>query len=597
MERLYDFTGRLGGVVNTADIAGVTLAHVRDDVRAQVAELVLPGAPQAPTGWRLDDGGLRRLAAVNSSDGWWVPALHGESVLLPPSPRQGRPHPGRPADGMAVPLVLDEGQLAVLIVENSLVDIAGFQREDLRLFEAMANHAAVALANARLVERLRRQAAELEFAALHDPLTGLPNRRCFHQQLEAALAGCDEQNALAVLLMDLNGFKDVNDTLGHDTGDRLLVQVGARLRRRLHGRGLVARLGGDEFAVLMTGARDLEEVRWMAEEVVRSIGSPICLEQLTLDVRASMGVALAPLHGREARILMRRADVAMYVAKTARSGTEIYAPGDDHNSHRRLVLLGSLRHAIESGQIHLAYQPKVHAVTHEVVGVEALVRWDHPELGQINPEEFVSLAEQAGLIRHLTLFVLESALRQCTTWRAAGHEISVAVNLSTRNLLDVALPDDIARLLLQTRLRASALTLEITESSIMADPVRCTDVLDRIAALDVTLSIDDFGTGYSSLAYLKRLPVREVKIDKSFVLGLTSERGDRSIVRATVRLAHELGLHVVAEGVEDEKTHRFLAFEGCDVVQGFLFTAPLAPAALEAWLSSRTKTIDLTKVG
>ena len=597
VERLYDFTRDLGGAVEVDTLVQTVLTQARDELRAETAELLLPAAAGLEARrWRLDDHGVRQVPGVDAARMWWAGALAGETVLLP-SARKSQPRSDdEPADGMAVPIGLHDGYVAVLAVANSLGDVATFAFEDLRLFEAMGNHTAIALANASLVERLRRQAAEQEHVALHDALTGLPNRRFFQVRLEQALQVAVEGELVAVLLMDLNGFKDINDTLGHDIGDRLLVEVGARLRIRLRGRGVVARLGGDEFAVLLTGARSPEEVRWLAEEVVRSVGSPFCLEQLTLDVPASLGVAMAPLHGQEARTLLQRADVAMYVAKTARSGIEIYEPGDDHNSHRRLVLLGSLGQAITTGELRLAYQPKIDARTARVVGVEALVRWDHPELGPISPDEFVSLAEHAGLIRPLTLFVLEGALRECARWRALGYDLTVAVNVSTRSLLDVALPDDIARLLLHTHLDAAALTLEITESSIMSDPTRCGDVLDRIAALDVSLSIDDFGTGYSSLAYLKRLPVQEVKIDKSFVLGVMNERGDRSIVRATVHLAHELGLRVVAEGVEDEETYRFLEMQGCDVVQGFLFSRPLAATTLESWLASRTHTIDLTRV-
>ena len=597
VERLYDFTQELGHAVDVDVIVHTVLAQSRDELRAQAAELLLPeGSGSGTRRWWLGGPGLKHLPQVISGREWWAPALQGSAVLLSAGRHTEAGTQPVPRDGMAVPLQLEEGHLAVLAVSDSLADITTFEREDLRLLQAMANHAAVALANARAVERLRRQAADEEHNALHDPLTGLPNRRCFLSHLAQALEGASDEAMVAVLLMDLNGFKDINDTLGHDFGDRLLVEVGARLTSRLRGRGLVARLGGDEFAVLLSGVRHVDEVCWTAEQVQRSLAAPVALDSLSLAVGVSVGVALAPEHGREAGELLQHADVAMYAAKTGHSGMQVYQPADDRNTHRRLVLLASLRRALDQGEVTLAYQPKVEPRSGRVLGAEALARWDHPQLGRVCPEEFVPLAEHAGLIRPLTLLVLEGALRQCAQWRADGHAISVSVNLSARDLVHVGLPDDVARLLLQAGVHPSALTLEITESSIMADPRRSAEVLARIAALGVSLSVDDFGAGYSSLAYLSRLPVSEVKIDKSFVLGAATGRTNQSIVRAIVQLAHELGLRVVAEGVEDAETCSFLQRHSCDVVQGYYFSRPLPPQDLERWLSTRRQVVDLTEV-
>ncbi len=573
--------------------------------------------------WRLDDSGCTHHE-VDDPAQWWQAALTGFPVLLtahaglarsPHSTSQAtgsplsllrglagylRPggrgdspsQPNHPRDGMAVPVVLDDGKVAVLAVERSLPDLGTFGRDDLRLFQAMANHAAVALGKARLVERLRRQATEQEQIALHDSLTALPNRRYFTSLLAAVLDEPDTD--VGVLLLDLNGFKDVNDTLGHDIGDELLQEVGARLTSWLRGRGLVARLGGDEFAVLLAGVSGAEEACAVGEELARAVAVPFRLDQLTLEVRVSVGVALASAHGREARTLLQRADVAMYAAKGREPGMALYRAENDHNSRRRLTLVSSLRTAIENGQMYLCYQPQICPVTNKVHSMEALLRWRHPDHGQIEPDEFIALAEHAGLIRPLTLFVVESALAQVRLWRQRGIDWSVAVNVSTRNLLDARLPSDIARLLAAAGLPAHALTIEITESSIMAD--RAAEVLERISELGVEVSVDDFGTGYSSLGYLQRLHVNEIKVDQSFVQAVLGSTQDRSIVSAIVHLGHELGLRVVAEGVEDAQTLAYLRELGCDLVQGYVHAPPLASDQIERWLLDRHDSRRLASV-
>jgi diguanylate cyclase (GGDEF)-like protein len=473
---------------------------------------------------------------------------------------------------------------AVLLVAESLPDIPTFTDEHLRLLQAMANHASVALANARLVSRLREEAIEKEHLALHDPLTDLPNRRQLYRLLDAALAA---EPCTAVMMMDLDRFKEINDALGHDTGDALLREVGERLRRRLEGRGAVARLGGDEFAMLV-GVASPEDAAALGRELVRELERPVHIGHLTLHPRASIGIALAPDHGDDSGTLLRRADVAMYAAKQARSGVRIYRGTDDQNTPQRLALIGDLRDAIDRRDIVVVFQPKVDPSTGAVLGAEALSRWFHAEQGFIPPDIFVSLAEHSGLIRPLTLHVLEMSLRNCAAWHRSGHPVHVAVNLSPNTLLDDTLPDVIVRLLAENGVPAAALTLEITEGTLMADPESSLPTLDRLRSLGIKISIDDFGTGYSSLGRLRELPIDEVKIDKSFVRNAARDHRDRALVRSTVELGHALDLHVVAEGVEDEQTYEFLARTGCDTVQGYYVAKPLPAEQFTTWLHGTT---------
>jgi diguanylate cyclase (GGDEF)-like protein len=556
----------------------VILGQVRDQVRAGSVELILPPAAAEP-GVRvrmsgpeqLDESPVHRL----ESDAWWAPAVTGVPVLLAKGD-------GADPDGMAVPVPVGEGVTAVLLVVDSLPDIPTFREEDLRLLQAMANHASVALANGRLVNRLREEANEREHLALHDPLTGLPNRRQLYRLLDAALAA---EPCTAVMMMDLDRFKEINDALGHDIGDALLRVVAERLRRRLEGRGAVARLGGDEFAMLVP-VDSPEDAAAIGHELGRELERAVHIGHLTLHPRASIGIALAPEHGPDSGTLLRRADVAMYAAKQARSGVRIYRATDDQNTPQRLALIGDLRDAIERQEIVVVFQPKVDPATGEVLGAEALSRWFHAEHGFVAPDLFVALAEHSGLIRPLTLHVLEMALRNCAKWHRAGHRLHVAVNLSPNTLLDDTLPDVIVRLLGQNDVPAGALTLEITEGTLMADPEGSLITLERLRGLGIKISIDDFGTGYSSLARLRELPIDEVKIEKSFVREAARNHRDRALVRSTVELGHALDLHVVAEGVEDEQTYAFLARTGCDSVQGYYVAKPLPADQFTGWLHS-----------
>ncbi len=421
---------------------------------------------------------------------------------------------------------------------------------------------------------LQRQTDSMAHHATHDLLTQLPNRRLLRDHLEQAIRVAQREHArVALLLLDINRFKEINNTLSHRNGDLLLRQVGPRLRRMLRESDLIAHLGGDEFAVLLPDA-DGHGATLVAQKVLDAFEEPFVLEEVTVAVGAGIGIAVYPDHGDGADLLMQRADVAMYVAKEAGNEYFVYASDRDHYHPDRLALMGALRRAIDDNQLFLLYQPQVCVKTGRVVGVEALVRWRHPERGVIPPDQFILLAEHAGLIKPLTLWVLTAALRQCRGWHDRGIAISVAVNLSARSLQDAGLPDQVAAILHHAGAAPGSLELEITESVIMADPARALEILTRLNAMGVRLSIDDFGTGYSSLSYLKKLPVESIKIDKSFVISMVTDQDDAVIVRSTIDLAHTLGLKVVAEGVEQRETWDRLAALGCDSAQGYYLSRP-----------------------
>jgi diguanylate cyclase (GGDEF)-like protein len=388
------------------------------------------------------------------------------------------------------------------------------------------------------------------------------------------------------MLMDLDHFKEINDTLGHHQGDRLLQEVAARLRSTLRESDTVARLGGDEFGVLLHGVADPARAARVAETLLERLHEPFAVDATTLQVGGSMGVACHPAHGDDVETLIQRADIAMYAAKESSAGHAVFDASQDHHSPRRLALAAELRGAIERSQLVLAYQPKAELQSGRIVGVEALARWEHPRLGTLNPSEFVPIAEQTGLIIALTASVLDAALERLAAWRALGHDVSVAVNLSARSFLDSGLADEIPALLAARGVPPERLELEITESMLMHDPVRARATLERLAAIGVRLSVDDFGTGYSSLAHLKRLPVDTLKIDKSFVLDMAENGADEAIVRSMIELAHNLGMRVVAEGVESAATWMRLAALGCDLAQGFHLSRPLPADGLLALLEA-----------
>jgi diguanylate cyclase (GGDEF)-like protein len=424
------------------------------------------------------------------------------------------------------------------------------------------------------VHRGGREAIAKEHQALHDALTGLPNRLLFKDRIETALHGRSDAPS-AVMLIDLDHFKEINDTLGHHAGDVLLQEVAARLSAELGEAGTVARLGGDEFGVLLPRLERSSDATVLAQRLLGRLREPFVIEGLTLEVDASIGIACHPAHGETVEQLNQRADIAMYAAKEGGRGFVMFEPQLDRYSPRRLALAGALRQAIIDGEIVLYFQPKADLATGRIIGVEALARWQHPELGLVGPTEFVPIAEQTGLIGPLTSHVLDEALRQVREWRDAGLELSVAVNLSARSFLDAQLAAEIPPLLERWGVAAHMLELEITESMLMIDPGRAKATLDRLSSIGLSLSVDDFGTGYSSLANLKRLPVDGIKIDKSFVMDMAHDPSDAAIVRSTIDLAHNLGLRVVAEGVENQESWRRLREQGCDLAQGFHVSRPL----------------------
>jgi diguanylate cyclase (GGDEF)-like protein len=570
LELLYAFTRSVDQSLQHASVRETVLAEARALLRAQRSEIVL-----------VPEGAGTAHPHLGS---WWLPALDGEVLLLPRG-RHGEPSESLRGtgfiDGMAAPLREEGRIIGALLVTDRVDDVSTFDREDAKLFQALAGHAGVALANSALVERVREAAQETEHLSLHDPLTGLPNRLHFLQRLERRLEGGDA----AVVLMDLDRFKEVNDTLGYDVGDELLRQVGRRLRRLEHEQTVVARLGDDEFAVLLAG--DEVHVEGMVQRVHSDFSRPFVLGTIQLDVTASVGISVAPRDGSSAALLLRRAEVAMYDAKRQITGVAHYSSDNDPYSARRLSLIGDLARALDEGGLQLHYQPQAEPGSGRVTGVEALVRWRHAVWGNIPPDEFIPLAEQTGLIRPLTRFVLQTAVRQCAEWRAAGTPVQIAVNISMRNLLEGELADAVARLLVQEQLPPGLLKLEVTESAIVADPTHAVVALERLVELGISISVDDFGTGYSSLTRLRRLPVHEVKIDRTFVRNLADSSADLAIVRAVISLGHDLGLTVVAEGVEDERTWRLLGELGCDLLQGYLLSRPMPADDMTRWLAER----------
>ena len=420
--------------------------------------------------------------------------------------------------------------------------------------------------------------------AYQDTLTDMPNRSLFNERLRQAIASARTSDIkMAVLVMDLDRFKYVNDTLGHAVGDHVLQQVGIRLRSLLRKQDTVARLGGDEFAILIEDADGTAALR-VAQKIIAALEQPIAYEDQPLDVGTSIGIAHFPHHGHDAGTLLRNADIAMYVAKRNKSGYAIYDPEYDTHQQQHLSLLSEIRSAVERNELRVYYQPKISLSCSAAAAVEALLRWQHPVRGFIPPAEFIPFAEQTGFIKVLTRWVLDEAIRQCGAWHAKGIALKVSINLSTRDLMNRELPDMIVQLLHKYGTPAHMICLEITESGFMEDPGYAQKVLERLNALGVLLSIDDYGTGYSSLSYIAKLPVDELKIDRSFVSHMKEDRTTSMIVRSTIELGHSLGLKVVAEGVEDEQSLELLRELGCDHAQGYYMSRPLPAADLEEWL-------------
>ncbi|MEA2646569.1 MAG: hypothetical protein QOE92_1652 [Chloroflexota bacterium] len=429
----------------------------------------------------------------------------------------------------------------------------------------------------------RRAEQDLQFMALHDTLTELPNRTLFADRLQQAILSANrEGGSFGLMVMDMDSFKEVNDSLGHQSGDLLLKQMSSRLTAILRESDTVARLGGDEFGVLPTGTINADLTQLTARKILSAMQTPFEIGEAAIETGLSIGIAQFPDHGRDAETLMRRADVAMYVAKRNKTGCAVYSAEQDEHSAGRLALMGEMRQAIRSDQLELHYQPKVDVKTRTTFGVEALVRWRHPVRGLLPPDQFIPLAEQSDLMSSLARWVLTEAIAQVQAWRKGGIELSMAVNLSAANLHEASLPELIGDLLTSYDVDPSVLTVEITESGIMV--AQADRTVRRLSDMGVRVSIDDFGTGYSALSYLKALPVDEIKIDRSFVHDMANNPDDAAIVQPTIDLGHNLRLHVIAEGVENEETWRLLDSLGCDSAQGFLVSPALPAGELETWL-------------
>ncbi|WP_333761308.1 putative bifunctional diguanylate cyclase/phosphodiesterase [Streptomyces sp. IBSBF 2390] len=549
--------------------------HGAVDILGIAAGALLLGAfgrvPSVEEPWRPDSWSLTTAPAFVLVAGAYLAVSRGLLWYLN-APRGKVPTIARTA-------LVRQGLIAVALlgIAPLLCVVADAQPILLPLFAIplIALDSTLWMARARAEEQLR------------DPLTGLPNRQWLLERIWTALDDAERIGARsALMLIDLDRFRSVNDTLGHLAGDRLLLQIADRLRLALPRGAEAARLGGDEFAVLLPVADSTTSATRVARGLVTELSSPLDLDGLTLVLEASAGVAVFPDHALDAEGLLRRADVAMYQAKRDRTGVEVYESKRDSNTPDRLGLLGDLRRALDAHEVQLHYQPKVR-FDGQVAGLEALVRWVHPERGKVPPDEFIAIAESSGLMPHLTEYVLETALGQVARWRAQGLYVPVAVNVSPRDVHTPGFAGSVAARLARHGVPAGALQLEITEHVLLEDPQRAADTLAGLTGHGVKMSLDDFGTGYSSLVHLRRLPVSELKIDRSFVARLAVDAQDAEIVRCTVDLAHSLGLLVVAEGVEDDETWERLRDLGCDAVQGWLVAAAMPPEETTAWLLAR----------
>ena len=591
LERLYRFSQAVSSAPEVDEVLNGLLGQARELLHAERASAVFLG-PDGSLIARIRLGASDRLhrseEPPSAEDAWVLSHVvdSGVSLLMTRTTRDADIRRWLASYGMrdavVVPLRGGAGVVGALVVSDRLGDVRSFEKEDVLLLETVANHAGIALRNGQLVGQLRHE-------ALHDALTGLPNREHLQRRVSAALeeVAAGRVKGATVMILDLDDFKEVNDTLGHQQGDKLLAEVATRLSSVVGDAGTVARLGGDEFAVLLPDTAEEERVLRIGRRILRALEQPMALDGLEIEVSGSLGIALAPTHAHEQAALLKRADMAMYDAKTSTRGLRLYEPELETNTPRRLTLVSELRAALQNGGIEVHVQPKARLGSGDVIAVEALVRWKHPELGDVPPVEFIPLAERTGLIGPLTSRVLDASLAACAEWRAAGHDLGVAVNLSTWSLHDADLVEEVARLLRRHCVSPDRLTLEVTEGSVMADPSRSVALLHQLRDLGVRLSVDDFGTGYSSLSYLKRLPVQEVKIDRSFVSGLREQGEDVAIVRAIIDLGRHLGLEVVAEGVEDQATWELLSTLRCDVGQGWHLARPMPTGELLPWLASR----------
>ncbi len=590
LQRLYDFSRALGTAnLEPTSMSVEVLRQVCTVMRARRAVVVFAHPTGVPFRISLHDQEPTRVELITLDPASFVTeTIKSGTASL---------HMGTTADQRSTSSDLVAGEYRAAIVapltsENMTVgaivamdrdeEFDEFDQDDLRLFEALAAHASANLERARYFEEIQHQKDLYEWQATHDSLTKLANRDLFESKVKIAI---EENAGVAVALLDLDRFKDVNDTLGHPIGDRLLIEVAERLQKAVPEHATVARFGGDEFAIMLPGIVDVQAAVSKVREVHEVLARPIDIDGLTLAVTASAGIALAPQHGDDVALLLQRADIAMYVSKERRSVAELYSVEHDKSMQRVLMLSGLLTHALETRtELSVMYHPIADVRTGQIVHVEALTRWHHPEHGWIPPDEFIAIAEQMGIVDQITDFVLSEGCATLADWRRAGLNIGLDINVSGRELADGSLVQRVAGQLERYGIPPDALMLEVTETEVMADLLQASRVLDELAALGVRIAIDDYGTGYSSLAYIHRLPVQELKIDRSFVTNLPNEHSNQIIVQSSIAMAHSLALSVVAEGAEDELTCAMLADAGCDLIQGYYLSKPLAADDLKEWL-------------
>jgi diguanylate cyclase (GGDEF)-like protein len=588
LSEIYDLTRAIGEARTETSLADVLLARVGELMQSDYATLWLPAQgrhPETLLSARAETDGLidlhgtpepLRTRAMETGQTIAVGPKLGDAALR----ALVRSYPVE--DAIVVPLRSGTAVIGTLEVAGRIgARGARFRADDVRLLETIATHVAASVENSRLVDRLR-------YDAHHDALTGLPNRRRLVNALEQAVAVQAPGEVVAVMQFDVSGLRDVNESLGHAAGDELLGEVARRLRDAAPPAALVARVGSDEFVVTLRTPSAETAVR-LAAELRRAMQDPMEIGTLTLDVDCAVGVAVHPDHGTEPATLLQRADVATHIAKSVSSAVQLFNVGLESRSARRLGLAGDLRRALDNDELEVYFQPKVSLRTRQLVGVECLARWEHSAHGSVSPEDFVAVAEHTGQLGRLTEVVLREGLGRCRAWALAGRPLNVSVNLSPRTLTDPDFPDRVERLLEEYGVSPDRLTLEMTEGGVVGDAGRPLPSMHRLYDLGVRLAVDDFGTGYSSLSYLRRLPVHEVKIDRTFVQGMATDPGDLAIVRAVVDLSRHFGLTVVAEGVESELTLSLLEEIGCDLGQGFLFSRPLSYDRLEAWFAAQTE--------
>ncbi|AGL14416.1 bifunctional diguanylate cyclase/phosphodiesterase [Actinoplanes sp. N902-109] len=590
LTEVYELTRAMREQGNDGSLPDVLLNPVRALMRAEYATLWLPAQgrhPEVLLTARVDDAGLLDISptpmpvreqAIKAGHTIAVGGRFAESMHLRPYLKDSKVK-----DVVVVPLRSGNTSIGSLEVANRLGDATAttFRDADVRVLETIAAHVAVAVENSRLVERLR-------YDAYHDRLTSLPNRRRVSDALAESVKVRAPGEVVTVMLFDVDGLRDVNESMGHAAGDKLLAEVAERLRGIAGPGALVGRIGGDEFVVTLRSESTEESVR-LATEMREQLRGPMSVGSLTLDVDTAAGVAVHPDHGDDPEALLRRAELAAKAAKALPYGVQLFHPALESRAVRRLGLAADLRRALDNGEMEIHFQPKVSIQDRHLIGVECLARWQHPAHGEVSPEDFVAVAEHTGQLHRLTEVVLATGLRHCREWADAGRPLSIAVNLSVRTLLDPRFPDLVHDLLKRNQVPAGQVTFEISEPGMLGEIERALPTLYRLRDLGVRLSVDDFGTGASSLSYLRQLPVHEVKIDDSFVQGMATDSGDLAIVRAVIGLSREFGLTVVAEGVESELTLDLLAELGCEIGQGYFFSRPLPVERLNMWLSAQTE--------